>query len=402
MWYIILYILFFIAQLFYGSWHVLGPMTPRHIMTIIMFIVCIKEHAFTKDKFMPLFYVFVFFFVLLGIGGGYVSDTMSKFIAYYFVAVVAYFSTLLFVEKYDGTYSLINTLLLLGILNSVVTLGNMFMMSWAVRITDILHVTSSEDLLSYVSGRVNTDKMEGFAVPGLISNVGNGYFMAYMSILALYAKDKQLHLYNLALYTLFIITLFFIQERAAFIIGAVLSLYAICRILTIHSMCKSNKKLLVTLILIAGFIFLLPKAYNYTMSGSTRYITHGFDYASGRTSLNDMSIEFLMGNPIGGFYDFYSQYRVYPHNLFFNTLIYGGIIGGSCIFILLWKQIALVFSTITRKISAVNYELFIFSLMFVAYNLCSVTHNQSVVTGDPTFWVLWGLCFASWKKIYTK
>lgn len=397
-WYIVLYILFFIAQLIYGSWHVLGPLTFRHIMTFVMFFVCLRERAFKRDRFIPLFYVFVFFFVIIGLTGGYAGDTMTKFIAYYFVSIVAYFATLLFVEKYEGTYYLIITLLILGICNSVVTLGNMFMMPWAKQITDILHVSNSEDILQYVSNRENTDSMEGFAVPGIINDVGNGYFMSYMTILALYSKDRQIHLYNIALYVLFLITLFFIQERSAFVAGGVLSVYAIFRILMMRGSGHAKKRIIVSFILIVGAVILLPKAYDYMMSSSTRYITAGFDYASDRSSLNDKSMEFLSNNPMGGFFDFYLQYHAYPHNLFFNALIYGGLIGGMCIFILLWKQVSLVFPTITRRISPYSYELFLFSLMFIAYNLCSITHNQSVVTGDPTFWVLWGLCLTLYKK----
>lgn len=382
----------------YGSLHVLGPLTPRHIMTFVMFVVCIREKAFKRDKYIPLFYVFVFFFVIIGLIGGYAGDTMAKFIAYYFVSIVAYFATLLFVEKYEGAYYLIITLLILGICNSVVTLGNMFMMPWASRITDFLHVSNSGDLLQYVSSRENTDSMAGFAVPGLINDVGNGYFMSYMTILALYSRDRQIHLYNIAQYVFFFITLFFIQERAAFVAGGILSVYAIFRILTMRGSGHVTTRIIVSSILFVGAVILLPKAYDYMMSGSTRYATVGFDYASGRSSLNDTSTEFLSNNPMGGFFDFYRQYHVYPHNLFFNALIYGGLIGGMCIFILLWKQVALVFSTITRRITPYNYELFLFSLMFIAYNLCSITHNQSVATGDPTFWILWGLCLTSYKK----
>ena len=398
MWYIVLYILFFIAQLIYGSWHVLGPLTPRHIMTFVMFVVCIREKAFKRDKYIPLFYVFVFFFVLIGLTGGYAGDTMTKFIAYYVVSIVAYFSTLLFVEKYEGTYYLIIALLMIGICNSVVTLGNMFMMPWGSQIMDFLHVSTSEELLQYVSSRENTDSMEGFAVPGLISDVANGYFMSFMTILALYSKDRQIHLYNIALYVFFLITLFFIQERAAFVAGGVLSVYALFRILTMRDSDHVKKRIIVSFILIVSAVVILPKAYNYMMSGSTRYATLGFDYVSGRSSLNDMSMEFLSNNPMGGFFEFFRQYHSYPHNLFFNALIYGGLIGGMCIFVLLWKQVLLVFPTLARRISPYNYELFLFALMFIAYNLCSITHNQSVVTGDPTFWVLWGLCLTSYKK----
>lgn len=399
MWYIILYILFFVAQLLYGSWHILGPMTPRHIMTLIMFCVCIRQRAFIRDKYMTHYNIFVILFLLLGIGGGYVNQTLTKLIAYFFVSIVAYYSTLVFVYKYKGTYYLVLTLLVLGVLNSVVTIGNMFMMSWATRITDFLHLSNSAELLEYVDERINTETMDGFAVPGIISDVGNGYFMAYMSILALYSKDKRLHIYHLPLYLLFVVTLFFIQERTALVAGVVLSMYALFRLLTMQNLkISGHKRLMLIAIVIGGLIYLVPITYDYMTNGSSRYAIDGFDYAEGRTRLNDKSIEFLSSNPWGGFFDFFKQYHVYPHNLFFNALIYGGIIGGLSIFSLLWKQAIFMFSTITKKIDENDYDFFIFSLMFIAYNLCSLTHNQSVVTGDPTFWVLWALCVTIHKN----
>lgn len=398
MWYIILYILFFIAQLLYGSWHVLGPMTPRHIMTIVMFFVCIRQRAFVRDKYMQHFYIYIILFLLLGLGGGYVSQTFTKFFAYFFVSIIAYYSTLLFADKYKGSHYLVVTLIVLGILNSVVTIGNMFMMSWATRITDFLHLSNSADLLEYVGDRVNTETMDGFAVPGIISDVGNGYFMAYMSVLALYSKDKKIHIYQLAIYVFFLVTLFFIQERTALVAGLLLSMYALFRILTMHNYIANNKKHMIQISIIVGLIYLIPIAYDYMSNGSSRYATDGFDYAGGRTGLNNMSYQFLVSNPWGGFFDFYNQYHVYPHNLFYNALIYGGIIGGFSIFSLLWKQMKLSYSIITKRIEETDYDFFLFSLMFLAYNLCSLTHNQSVVTGDPTFWVLWALCVATYKK----
>ena len=398
MWYIILYILFFIAQLLYGSWHVVGPMTPRHIMTIIMFYICIRQRAFVRDTYMQFFYIYVILFLLIGLIGGYYSQTFTKFFAYFFVSIVAYYSTLLFLNKYKGRDYFIVTLIVLGLLNSVVTIGNMFMMSWATRITDVLHLTNSSELLEYVGDRINTETMDGFAVPGLISDVGNGYFMAYMSVLALYAKDKKIHIYQLAIYIFFLVTLFFIQERTALVSGGVLSMYALFRVMTMHNYKANIKKRMIHIIIIVGLIYFIPIAYDYISNGSSRYATDGFDYADGRSMLNNMSLEFLLSNPWGGFFDFFKQYHVYPHNLFYNALIYGGIIGGLSIFSLLWKQIKLSFSIITKRIKESDYDFFIFSLMFLIYNLCSLTHNQSVVTGDPTFWVLWALCVSTYKR----
>lgn len=392
MWYIILYILFFIAQLLYGSWHVLGPVTPRHIMTIIMFLVCIREGAYKRDKYMPFFFVFVFLFLLVGVVGGFVEDSINKCLAYYFVSVVAYYSTLLLLEKYQGGYYFILTLLGIGILNSIVTIGNMYMMPWATQITDFLHLSGGFDITDVSSRYHENENLEGLTVSGLLADVGNGYFMAYLSVLALYSRDKKIHLYNLILYVLFIIALFFIQERTGLVAGLVLSLYGLFRVFSMKDVSGSRKGVLFAMMFVVVLALVLPLIYNYVMSGASRYATLGMSYDEKRIFLNDTSLEFLRLNPMGGFYLFFRQYQVYPHNLIFNALIYGGIIGGICIFILLIKQVGLLLSTVLKRLQPHNFDFFIFSLMFLVYNICSLTHNQSVVTGDPTFWVLWALC----------
>lgn len=43
MWFKILYVIFIISQLLYGSYYIGGIVTPRQLMTIIMFIFCIKK-----------------------------------------------------------------------------------------------------------------------------------------------------------------------------------------------------------------------------------------------------------------------------------------------------------------------------------------------------------------------
>lgn len=364
-----------------------------------MFYVCIRQQGFVRGVYMPFFYLYVLLYMLLGLGGGYIGQTLTKFIAYFFVSVVAYYSTLLYMKKNEGGYYLVVTLLVLGVVNSIVTTGNMFMMPWATRITDFLHVTNSMDVLEYVEDRNNTDSMDGFAVPGIISDVGNGYFMAYMSILALYSKDKKIHLYQLPLYVLFLLTLFFIQERTALVAGLILSLYVLYRVLVMQGNDVVNKRYFI-IVLIVGFIYIAPHAYEYIMNGNSRYATEGFTYSDGRSRHNDMSWEFLTSNPWGGFFDFYKIYHIYPHNLIFNALVYGGFIGGFSIFCLLWKQLSLSLHVIKGKINVLNYDFYFFSLMFIAYNVCSLTHNQSVVTGDPTFWVLWAMCESTWKKKY--
>lgn len=367
-------------------------------MTIVMFVICIREGAFKRDKYMPFFFVFVFLFLLVGIVGGFIEDSVNKCLAYYFVSVVAYYSTLLLLEKYQGGYYFILTLLGIGILNSIVTIGNMYMMPWATRITDFLHLSGGYDITDVSSRYHENESLEGLTVPGLLSDIGNGYFMAYLSVLALYSRDKKIHLYNLVLYVLFIIALFFIQERAGMVAGLVLSLYGLSRILSMKDDRSSGKGVFLVLSFVVVLAFVLPLVYNYVMSGASRYATLGLNYDEGRTFLNDMSLEFLRLNPMGGFYHFFSQYHVYPHNLIFNALIYGGIIGGFCIFILLIKQLSLFLPTVLKRIQPNNFDLFIFSLMFLAYNICSLTHNQSVVTGDPTFWVLWALCLYTRKN----
>ena len=99
----------------------------------------------------------------------------------------------------------------------------------------------------------------------------------------------------------------------------------------------------------------------------------------------------------GGRLAFSEQMNLSVHNIFLNAFMYGGLFGGILIIIIYFKMclgcLRLIFKNYVNNInpsSALAYSLLI-------YNLISLTHNNSLLTGDPIIWVLYALMMQTYN-----
>ena len=127
----------------------------------------------------------------------------------------------------------------------------------------------------------------------------------------------------------------------------------------------------------------------YTSSSEMRYVK-GFEDKS-RVGLIQKTMEYLSQHILlGGRFHSQSMGVRPPHNLFLNAWLYGGILGLFVIFGITIKQVVLVAKQTLRKQFLMDYSKTIFGLVFLAYTVNSMVHNQSIVTGDAVIWILWG------------
>ena len=70
--------------------------------------------------------------------------------------------------------------------------------------------------------------------------------------------------------------------------------------------------------------------------------------------------------------------------------MFGGFLGGFALMILFFKQLFLSVRIALLNVSLYNVQQFVFVMMFACYTINSFTHNLSIVTGEPTMWLLWG------------
>lgn len=388
--FIFIYILFIFCQLVYGSWHIIGPITPRHIMSVVVLLLCVREQGLKFDKYFVLYGLFIGCFLLAGALSDNMIDAINWSLAFYFVSYVAYESTKIVVCKYEGINYLVYSLLFVGILDSLFTIGQMYMIPFVSEVSNYLHFNREDELMAYVAD-TNRASMGGFAVPGIVGNVANGYLISSMCILCLYSQDSKLHVSNVLLWLFFEFTLIIIQERTALVVGTVLSFYAIFKLFRFEaSKSTSRVPILIVILILIIFSLNLSELNQLAFSDNSRY-EHGFDYGEERGHIASQVWEFFVKNPLGGYFK-YKELAAYPHNVFLNALVFGGLFGTIAIIVLLFKHLAKVIRVVFSKFQNTNANaIFIFALMFICFNANSLTHNASLVSGDASYWVYWGV-----------
>ena len=381
----IAYIVFFVSILFYSSFRVVGPVTPRHIMTIVMFVMCINEDKKVyQDKYFRWYLLFIFCFGFSSLWTYYLDKFLTFLLAYFFVAYVAYWATMILIKKHNGTSVLVNTIVVLGILNALTTIGQFYEIGIFNRIPEIMRINVSEDFLDLAEER---DEFEGISLPGLLSGaVSNGYFAMTATLLSLWYQRNRFSFIRLIPWGIGMIGLYVTQQRAPFFITTALSLYIMFKVMGKNT---GGLTLIIRLAFIVVAVFGVLYFLAYTSSSEMRYVK-GFEDKS-RVGLIQKTMEYLSQHILlGGRFHSQSMGVRPPHNLFLNAWLYGGILGLFVIFGITIKQVVLVAKQTIGKQFLMDYSKTIFGLVFLAYTVNSMVHNQSIVTGDAVIWILWG------------
>lgn len=385
--FIFIYILFFVSQLLFGAVYI-GPLSLRNYMTVVMLATCIKEGYFKLDRYFGLYIVFIVFFMVACSMTGDIAEAIEKCIAYYLVCYVGYQATKCLIMKYDAKEYLVYTLLVVGIIDAIVTIGQFLGDSFSFAIFEALKAKgTSEDMLERFA---NYGTLSGVVMPGLLGGVANGYFLSAMCALAFYNKETCLKIYNIALALLFLVALFMVQERTAAFVGA---------LIVIHLFFKQQKKkinLWIILLLVAVIFFFSPIIIDLVFNDQSRYTDLNVD-DNIRFKLAEEAISFMRQNPLGSIYEYGRSHEFPPHNLFLNVLVYAGFLGAPFMYFLIFKQVKDIFYVIFKKLSNDNQFALLFGYVYIAYTLNSLTHNSSLVTGETMFWIAWAVFICNRK-----
>ena len=380
----VIYALFFIASIFYANLRFSG-ITPRHIMTVVMFIACVRiEKRAFLDKYFKIYLFFVFGFGISSILTGYFAPFLNNLIGFYFVAYVGYWATKILVKKYNAQGFFVNLFVIVGLLDALVTIGQFLYIPFFVTMPDILHTRTDERFQELLESERD---LSGIAIPGLIGDdVYNGYFMMVTAILCLYYVRKGIGVLKLIPWLICMIASYMIQERAAFLLAIVLSVLTMNKIIFSG---RSQKKMLQMfffyLVVAVGAVYLI----DFLLGGDSRFAMGLED--EDRQYLWQRSWGFIEENFLfGGWYMMLDTKHIYPHNVLVNAWIYGGILGLIVIVILLCKQMLQVIKTCFQKMTSVGIVNLLIGLSFAAFTLNSYYHNVSVVSGDIVVWMLWG------------
>ena len=382
----ILYLLFFLFTIVYPYKVIAGPVTIRHLISLLMLGVCFYE-GFKSDRYLYLYYAFVLFMGISSIATGFAGDFFRALFGTYISMITAYAATYLLIKKYDGTSLLVWTVVSVGVINAIVTIGQFFDLDIIVNdLCSFLRVEFDEKYVSILEYK----ELEGLSLPGLLSSLNNGYFLSATALLALYNKDCKFYI-NLLVWLIIMAASFLAQERAGFMLAIIFSAF----IVGDHFFSKGKTSGYFALIVI--IIVLASVIYSYLddiLSSDLRY-TKGFE-GDGRGEYRLLTWNYIINNPMGGFFAFDSGGHSHPHNFFLNAFLFGGFFGGICLIVMLFIQIKEIIPYIFHN-PGTEYAkwAFMWGLMYIDYTLNSFVHNPSIVQGVVPFFIWWGAFGAS-------
>ena len=376
----ILYILFFITALLYNSFRLFGEITPRNVMTVIMFLACvIEDRRVLVDKWIGFYFLFLLFFALSSMITGYLQPFLHRLIGYFFVGWVGYGATKILVKKYDAVRLLIYLILIIGMLDSVVTMGQFFNLPYFTVIPQILGIGVDTELLESLNVG---DEAFGIVLPGIMGNdVYNGYFLMVVGVLSLYYLRFGFKIIGLMPWLMAVVASFMVQQRAPFYLLLVISVVVFFKAILLG---KSRIKWMFVLAL----LIVVPVGFNYLfdllITGNTRY-NIGLE-TTGRDEIYQQSMDFISNNMLfGGFF----KSGLAPHNMFLTAWIAGGVFGFIAITIMTIMQITAVIRLLIKKIDNEEFVCLLFGLAFVGFTMNSMFHNAGMTSGDVVIWTLW-------------
>lgn len=388
----IAYGLYLIVCLLYPVLPVFGPISLRHILTLIMLVWCIAENSFAFDRFLKWFCVFLLFSALGPIVSGYAAPFFSRLFGTYLAAIVIYMSTKIVIKKYNGSKWILSVIFVVAILNSIVAIGQFYGSPIATTLPLTLRISMSEEMIEFYE---NTEDFHGRYVGGILGIVASGYFLSSSCILSLYNSKGKIKIYNWLLFAFLVFALFLVQERSG-LIAAILCVF----IYLMVSVANNGKTIfsLIAAVIIAA-VFISYYGGQLINVNEMRYVSEGFDN-SNRVYILSVAWRVFLSNPMGGIDAFHARGVMDPHMVFVNAFLYGGIFGGIIVIGIIFSQIIKVLRVLLESFRWKKHSsiLVVFSIAYFCHTINSFFHNPSLVSGDVMFFVFWGAIIALLEK----
>lgn len=379
----IAYCIYLVISLFYGIVPLIGPITIRHIFTIFMLIVCFFEGGLKLDKFLKWYLVFLFFYVLVEVASGYSSFMFNKLLGTYLASITLYIATKIMVEKYDAGFLIIMVLVTLGVVNSIVAIGQFYGSSIAQSIPEVLHVDITDKELELY----DKEDLHGYNVGGLLGAVRSGYFLSATCVLALFSQKDRISIYNWAVFAIIFFALFLVQERSGLAAGS------LCAILFLVIVSVRDRRSLVTSVsvLVVAIFVITQFGSRFVSFEDTRYASLGLEDEDRMRFAID-AIKWVLHNPMGGANYYYALGGYYPHNFFANAILYGGVFGGLVLIgIFIVQLVKITQATLSYFRDTHSSLLLVLCLAYLCYMINSFFHNYSLVTGGEMIFLLWAM-----------
>lgn len=380
----LVYFVFLVVSLLYPTTLILGPISIRHLLSIVVLGLCVYERGLHLDRFLKWYFGFLFFYTFIEVATGYSSYIFPKLLGTYLACISLYLATKIMIEKYETGSYIIYTLVALGFINAIEVIGQYFGSPLAIALPQILHMPMSEEDIELF---VNSEPPLRY-VAGLMGIVNSGYFLSATSILALYNQKSNISIFNWFAFAVIFLALFLVQERSGFIFGSM----CVCLFLIIYSSQNKRTQITTTFIFIIASLFISEYLLEHVSLEDMRYTSAGLDDPR-RIDNALKALKWIISYPAGGANYFYKFGGYYPHNFFLNAFLYGGFIGGSILIGILFMQILKIGRIIYSYLKFGNYSplILVCSLAYLCYTLNSFLHNYSLVFGGEMIFLLWAM-----------
>lgn len=394
----ILYLFFLVSVLVLGSF-LIGPLTGRVWMVVLMFlyILLFADKNKLKNKnvytYMLVFVIYIFLLFLAQIVNGDMERYgISWLLANHFVSIVAFIATYYIITtKSQKMFEIvIITLMVLLAVDSIVTIlqYNNNEVAWGVNI--FITQGRNEELKEFMESSVGyQDTLAGIAkTPGIFNSVViNAIFLASFGILPFcffQNKSKYLKILSLVVIALTLAACFVCQERAALLVYTASLMFLYLK--------NSNTRSIGILLLIIVCFGLINIGSSYFDFG--RYEEKGMLSNDVREDIWGRFGEFFTNNWMWGgasHFEMFSGGHM-PHNFFLNAFAFGGILGGFVVISLFFVILIRIYRTVFSKRTTKTTRVLAMALLSILAQ--SFVHNMSLVSGDVLTFILLGLMTA--------
>lgn len=358
------------------------PITIRHLAAIVMLFACLKVKPIHLKNTGAIPYIFfICIFGLSCLFSGNYEEYFRLLIAYYGLCFVTIWSMDILVNKCNTITPIIRTFLVLGIINSFFLILQYLNIPGAFEVMKFFNV--EDNYMKYQTLDLSTADV---SYPGIFGAVHGGYNMMVSLICSLYFVYKKDNILSFSMWLFIIVGLFCTQQRAAFLCGIIASVYFFYKMHLINF--RNFRGAILSIMIIIGCIFMYVKVDDLSqLFESSRFSS--MTEMGVREYIYKTSYEYISDNLfLANVYEYESLYDVWPHNLIFNAFMYGGFFSALIIMYILIRHMKFAFKSVLHKLSINNVQCCVMGLAFIGYNIVSMTHNLSIVTGDTLYWLL--------------
>lgn len=385
------YILFLVSSLILGSQYI-GFLSYRQLLSIVMLVFCLKEYrGLWMEKSFRFFLGFVLFFCFTSVFSGFFSECIKVVVAYYLVAYIGLWSTVISVQKNNGM-DCIHTIVAIGVIDAVVTILQSFGNPIALGVGLLFAPEEIENLME----KADQSEVLTVSISGIVGQVYNGYLLMTSSILSFLYIKKYKVLLKYIPFAICFIACFLCQQRFPFYVTILFVAFFLLQSFKQYSI---GKKILFLIIVTFALCLIVPKFVEFSNYHDLRYSAIGSD-GTGRVEIYQFALNYITQNFFtANIFEFRELCGFSPHNILFNGLIYGGIIGFCFLLVTFCVQLKKALGNVFASFNKNSYFIFFSSCAFLAFTANSLTHNASIITGDLLIWVLWGIIYAAPRAI---